>query len=119
MKAKKAVDPKEEESRRLHLPNFFLGYSLFVLVGILSIFMVLLLVVITSEVRREDLMLQAVMVIQLAGIGYFLPFYFLPEIISLLKYDRRRKVNLVFLIIDCASFSLFYPIFRVITLLLG
>ncbi len=110
MKTKKAVDQAEVEARKIHLPPFYLGYSLFVLCGILCMLIVLFFVVFTSKNRSGDLMLHAVLIVELAGIGYFLPFYFLPEVLGITKYERLRKTNLVFLIINTILFSCFYPI---------
>ncbi len=110
MKTKKAVDQAEVDARKIHLPPFYLGYSLFVLCGILSMLLIIFFVVFSSENHSEDLMLHAVLIVEIAGIGYFLPFYFLPEVIGLVRYEKMRKANLVFLIINTVFFSCFYPI---------
>ncbi len=110
MKEKKAVDQAEAEARKMHLPPFYLGYSLFVLCGILSMLIILFFAVFTSENHSGDLMLHAVLIVELAGIGYFLPFYFLPEVLGITRYEKMRKPNLIFLIINTVLFSCFYPI---------
>lgn len=126
MKIKKAVDPKEEEAKKIHLPSFFMVYSLFVLLFLVVTFLILLFAVISIKNKNQstsvetfsDLMLKAVMIIQLAGLGYFLPFYFLPEILSIMKYEHRRKVNISLVIVDCIFFSMFYPMFRILMMFL-
>ncbi len=122
MKAKKAVYLSEEESKQLHLPTFFMVYSLFVLFLLIATFLVLLIAVITIKTKNQatspesfsDLMLKAVLIIQIAGLGYFLPFYFFPEILCIMKYERHRRLNISFLVADCAAFSMFYPLFRIL-----
>ncbi len=86
------------------------------MVLLFSMFLVFFLVVITSKKEYSSFMLQAVLMIQLFGIAYFLPFYFVPEILSLFKHKKSRRRNTILLVCCSLMFVLFYPLFRLLLL---
>lgn len=112
----KNISENEKESRKIHFPKFFALYSILVMVLLFSMFLVFFLVVITSKKEYSSFMLQAVLMTQLFGIAYFIPFYFVPEILSLFKYEKNRRRNIILLCCCSLMFILFYPLFRFLLL---
>ncbi len=94
-----------------YLPPFFIFYNILVLLGLLSVFLVLLLVVILPDKGDGNAMLTAVIAIQLIGLVYFIPCYLLPEVYFLVRYQRFRKVNISLMAIATLFYSCFYPLF--------
>ena len=112
----KNISEGKKDSREIHFPKFFALYSVLVMVLLFSMFLVFFLVVITSKKEYSSFMLQAVLMIQLFGIAYFLPFYFVPEILSLFKHKKSRRRNIILLVCCSLMFVLFYPLFRLLLL---
>lgn len=113
------VDFIEQEKEENNIPLFFLFYNGLVLVLLISFFLIMLLVVILPSRSDSTIMLQAIMIVQLVGIGYFLPFYFLPEIFGIIKFVRFRKINITLLSFTTVFFSLLYPLFKLFCMILN
>lgn len=115
---KKELSEEERIDREKHAPVFFLIYNIVVMISIIFLFVILFIVNNKAKKNNDDIMLSAVLIIQLAGLGYILPFYFLPEIICITKYKKNRKANITLLSITTAFFALFYIIFKLILLII-
>lgn len=102
---------KESADASRHLPPFFIFYNLLVLFGLLSVFLVLLLVVILPERGNGNAMLTAVIAIQLIGLVYFIPCYLLPEVYFLVRYKTYRRINISLMILSTLFYACFYPLF--------
>ncbi|MCR4697911.1 MAG: hypothetical protein K5762_00950 [Bacilli bacterium] len=112
-KEKKVLQSSIQESAQAsqHLPPFFIFYNILVFLGLLSVFLVLLLVVILPDKGDGNAMLTAVIAIQLIGLVYFIPCYLLPEVYFLVRYKRYRKINITLMAISTIFYSCFYPLF--------
>ena len=111
-KSDKKIDEKEKEAFQEHMPLFCFGYNLFVICALIALFFVLLLVVLLPDDGNGTVMLTAVLVVQLIGLIYFLPFYFFPEIYTAIKCKRLTKVNITLLMVSTLIYALFYPMFQ-------
>lgn len=113
-KEEKEIEKKENEK---HLPVFMLSYNVIEILGLLAFLFVILFVIVLPDDSSVDL-LSAVLIIQLIGLGYFIPFYLLPEVFFVIKYVKYRKVNIILLCVASIIYSLFYPIFKLISVFL-
>ncbi|QOS39421.1 hypothetical protein DYE49_02690 [Treponema rectale] len=102
---------KESVDASRYLPPFFIFYNLLVLFGLLSVFLVLLLVVILPERGNGNAMLTAVIAIQLIGLVYFIPCYLLPEVYFLVRYKTYRRINISLMMVSTFFYACFYPLF--------
>jgi|GEM_PF-2264413 hypothetical protein len=102
---------KESADASRYLPPFFIFYNLLVLFGLLSVFLVLLLVVILPERGNGNAMLTAVIAIQLIGLVYFIPCYLLPEVYFLVRYKTYRRINISLMMVSTLFYACFYPLF--------
>ena len=109
----------EDINAKEKIPSFLFFYSFLVFVLLIAFFLVMFLFIVLPEKSSKNTMINALLVVQLIGLGYIIPFYLVPEIYGVVKFVKYRKRNITLMGVVSLFYALFYPLFQLGLFLFG
>lgn len=117
MKEKENITENEDLEQKM--PPFMFGYSFLVLALLIALFVILLLVVVLPSDGHRSNMINAVLIVQVFGLFYLIPFYAFPQIYSIVRYKKFRRRNITLASGVILFYSMMYPLFYLFLSILG
>lgn len=116
MKVKNNIEKEKIENQK-YIPVFMFIYNIIEIIGLIIFLFVVLFVIVLPDESSIDL-LSVLLLIQLIGLAYFIPFYLFPEIFFIFKYNKYRNFNITLTVVSSIIYSLIYPIFKLVSLII-